>query len=207
MLYHMLGPGPSSGQTFDTGTIRTAHQQLSAANQLQQPALVAVQQPPGSQTSTSTIEGLKHAISAARAGTGVISELVRTAACRPREAAFTSLLKLQGTPSTFTPSTFTHSTVSETRIVADSSLLAAASTKEWRKAVEIFEAGLTLDYIKHNCFTYTALISTLCTCDQVLLAVSYYRKMLRVAATNPNCTPNQRTRSCLVAGEEAEQMC
>lgn len=114
------------------------------------------------------METLKRAICFAKTGTGEVSRALETCTFRPREQAFTALINMCG------------------------------RLRDWRKAMEVFDAMKAIRGIMPNTYTYSALIAACSSSGEWDKALSVFEAMKMNARVDPNCIPNEVTYSALI---------
>lgn len=118
------------------------------------------------------METLKAMIRYSVAGRGDVKRAIETCTFRPREQAFTTLINLCG------------------------------RLRDWKKAVEVFEAMKGLRGVRANTYTYSALISACSSAGEWEEAVEVFESMKEAAASDPGCRPNHVTYSALITACE-----
>eukprot|EP00210_Caulerpa_lentillifera_P009168 g8740.t1 len=118
------------------------------------------------------MDTLKHSICSARTGTGEVQQIIESCTFKPREAAFTTLINMCG------------------------------QLRDWKKAVEVFEAMQYVKGVKSNRYTYSVLIAACSSSGEWVKALEIFQQMKSAAKIEPDCTPNEFTYSSLITACE-----
>eukprot|EP00803_Ostreobium_quekettii_P005190 evm.model.scf_2501.1 EVM.evm.TU.scf_2501.1 scf_2501:13905-16172(-) len=118
------------------------------------------------------MDTLKRAVAAAKTGAGEVARVVETCTFKPREQAFTALINMCG------------------------------QARDWRKAVEVFEAMKGVRGVRANTYTYSSLIAACSNAGEWQRALEFFEVMKSAAAVDPNCEPNEVTYSALITACE-----
>lgn len=118
------------------------------------------------------MDTLKRAICSARTGAGEVARIIDSCTFKPREQAFTALINMCG------------------------------QLRDWRKAVEVFEAMKHTRGVRPNTYTYSALIAACSSAGEWQHALKFFGLMKLVSKGDPNCQPNEVTYSALITACE-----
>lgn len=118
------------------------------------------------------MDTLKRAVAAAKTGVGEVARVVEGCTFKPREQAFTALINMCG------------------------------QVRDWRKAVEVFEAMKRVRGVRPNTYTYSALIAACSNAGEWQRALELFQVMELAAKCDPNCEPNEVTYSSLITACE-----
>lgn len=118
------------------------------------------------------MDTLKRAVAAAKTGLGEVARIVEGCTFKPREQAFTALINMCG------------------------------QARDWRKAVEVFEAMKRIRCVRPNTYTYSALIAACSNAGEWQRALEFFEVMKSAAKCDSNCEPNEVTYSSLITACE-----
>ncbi|CAD7702603.1 unnamed protein product [Ostreobium quekettii] len=118
------------------------------------------------------MDTMKRAVAGARTGAGEVARVVETCTFKPREQAFTALINMCG------------------------------QARDWRKAVEVFEAMKAARGVRPNTYTYSALIAACSNAGEWQRALEFFEVMKAAAVGDPGCAPNEVTYSALITACE-----